>query len=224
MSILARPPIATFLLAATPPDRLMPMSHAAPLSELVSARRAELKLSLRDVWSNGGPAVATLRNIESGKAISFRGETLDKLDQALQWPPGTARQAAGVTPATVATDGPKAHPSPGHPPSYLRLVPEELSDLITWTNHIGTVLKAVTSRSERSLTVDELERLITAHHEQNVWVSVLAGEWFDDLIERDKGDKTRELMRNVLRQVPVEPGAPYEDVRRERRRALGVDR
>ena len=60
------------------------------LAEAVKNARYELRLRQEDVEARGGPSVATLRNIESGKIQAPRPRTLRALDDSLRWVPGTA--------------------------------------------------------------------------------------------------------------------------------------
>lgn len=60
------------------------------LGMYVSSRRNELGLTQAAVQANGGPSVATQRQIESGANDGYRGGILSRLEQALGWRAGSA--------------------------------------------------------------------------------------------------------------------------------------
>lgn len=62
----------------------------AQLGRAVRDRRTELRMTQDDVAAAGGPSDVTVRKIESGKVSRINVATLSKLDEALQWAPGTA--------------------------------------------------------------------------------------------------------------------------------------
>lgn len=66
--------------------------EVAVLAAMVRSRRAELGLTRRGCAAAGGPPTATLTAVEHGHLHPTDG-TLDQLDAALRWPPGTARAA-----------------------------------------------------------------------------------------------------------------------------------
>ncbi|MCT1885775.1 helix-turn-helix domain-containing protein [Dietzia cinnamea] len=61
------------------------------LGEHVAARRLALGLSYTQVHQQGGPSDTRTRAIENGTGPALRSSTLDKLDTALRWAPGSAR-------------------------------------------------------------------------------------------------------------------------------------
>lgn len=63
---------------------------AESLARNVRQRRYELRMTQEIVQDNGGPSIATLRTIETGKTPSLRTSTGKRLDKALGWPDGTA--------------------------------------------------------------------------------------------------------------------------------------
>lgn len=76
---------------------------AADLAAAVKARRHELGLAVNGLLGRGGPSHQTVHNIERGVERNFNGLTYSKLDRALGWVPGSARQLLDHgTPATIA--------------------------------------------------------------------------------------------------------------------------
>lgn len=63
---------------------------AESLAQNVRQRRHELRMTQETVQDNGGPSVATLRTVETGRTPSLRNSTGKRLDKALGWPDGTA--------------------------------------------------------------------------------------------------------------------------------------
>lgn len=61
-----------------------------PLARAVRSRRLELGLRQADLAGRGGPALATVGLIESGRERSPRPLTLGGLDRALDWKSGSA--------------------------------------------------------------------------------------------------------------------------------------
>lgn len=62
----------------------------ARLGRAVHHRRTALGMTQDDVKGAGGPSDVTVRNIENGSLSRINAATLGKLDNALQWEPGTA--------------------------------------------------------------------------------------------------------------------------------------
>lgn len=60
-------------------------------ADVVHRRRRELGLSLASVAAANGPSEPTMVRIESGQSPPLRNPTLAKLDVALKWPAGSAR-------------------------------------------------------------------------------------------------------------------------------------
>lgn len=60
------------------------------LGRVVAARRSDLKLSQDAVRSLGGPSDVVQSRIENNEQPRPRGDTLYKIDAALQWQPGSA--------------------------------------------------------------------------------------------------------------------------------------
>lgn len=88
---------------------------------LVTTRRRELSLSLIALRNAGGPVPATTSKIERGLEPKPALATFNRLDQALQWVPGSAARAwNGGTPTPVEairsersiTAGPTIHRGP----------------------------------------------------------------------------------------------------------------
>ncbi|ALG06819.1 hypothetical protein [Kibdelosporangium phytohabitans] len=63
---------------------------AESLARYVRQRRYDLRITQQAIEDNGGPSVATMRTIETGKSASLRSSTGKRLDKALSWPEGTA--------------------------------------------------------------------------------------------------------------------------------------
>lgn len=60
-------------------------------ADVINRRRRELGLSLASVAAANGPSEPTMVRIESGQSPPLRNPTLAKLDVALKWPAGSAR-------------------------------------------------------------------------------------------------------------------------------------
>ena len=67
-------------------------TNADRLAERVRARRAQLDMSQLDVWQAGGPSNTTLTEIENGRLENLTRTTARRLDQGLEWEPGSARR------------------------------------------------------------------------------------------------------------------------------------
>lgn len=67
------------------------------LAAAVSERRIQLHLSQEGVAHAGGPSAKTIYAIEQGTEAEFRPSTLRRLDQALQWRPGTSERILAGT-------------------------------------------------------------------------------------------------------------------------------
>ncbi|MBJ7322829.1 MAG: helix-turn-helix domain-containing protein [Rhodococcus sp.] len=81
------------------------MSDGQYLADVVHKRRKELGLSLAAVVERGGPSEPTMVRIESGRTPPLRAPTFRKLDQALNWQPGSAMSVyAGGEPLNEAGD------------------------------------------------------------------------------------------------------------------------
>lgn len=78
------------------------------LATAVRARRTALGLAQGDLSSRGGPGVVTVGKIEQGKIQQPQPSTLERLDRALRWQPGSA---AGV----LAGQQPQELPANGQP-------------------------------------------------------------------------------------------------------------
>lgn len=76
--------------------------EVAVLAAMVRTRRDELRLTRRGCTEAGGPPVATLRAIEQGHLARPAGDVLTQLDEALRWPPGTARTALCAPPHSTS--------------------------------------------------------------------------------------------------------------------------
>jgi hypothetical protein len=59
------------------------------LATYVTRRREALGKTQAAVAADGGPSVATLRQIEDGERANYRGGILVRLEQALLWKPGS---------------------------------------------------------------------------------------------------------------------------------------
>jgi hypothetical protein len=62
----------------------------AALAQAVSDRRTQLRLSQEDIGRAGGPSDVVVSRIEHNSEPRPRGDTLHKLDEPLQWQPGSA--------------------------------------------------------------------------------------------------------------------------------------
>lgn len=78
------------------------------LGEAIRGRRHTLGLTQRDVVAAGGPALSTLRQIESAKSPGgLSHSTTFALDRALRWAPGSADAmlTGGSEPQPLDTEG-----------------------------------------------------------------------------------------------------------------------
>lgn len=107
---------------------------AEDLARYVRDRRAALEMSQADIAAVGGPSTETMRLVENARRPTYGNATLNRLDKALNWEPGSARRAllAGQPPI------PRRVPRPAHDSDQLAL-------------HIGrTVLALIANAKERS--------------------------------------------------------------------------
>ncbi|WP_157172745.1 helix-turn-helix domain-containing protein [Nocardia exalbida] len=65
------------------------------LAARVRARRREMKWTQADVAGNGGPPAKVISEIERSRNPRPSAEVLDRLDAALDWPPGTSATILG---------------------------------------------------------------------------------------------------------------------------------
>lgn len=65
----------------------------ARFGEIVERRRSELGINQADMPNHGGPSDLTIRKLERGRTLRPNAVTLAKLDTALRWVPGSAREA-----------------------------------------------------------------------------------------------------------------------------------
>ncbi|WP_254661224.1 helix-turn-helix domain-containing protein [Gordonia sp. UCD-TK1] len=81
------------------------MANNQRFGRLVEARRRELGMSQSAVREAGGPSSLTVRRLEHGEITQPDFVTFGKLDQALQWVPGSAGRAfQGGEPTPIAGD------------------------------------------------------------------------------------------------------------------------
>ncbi|AZI65522.1 MULTISPECIES: hypothetical protein [Rhodococcus] len=75
--------------------------------DIVAKRRSALGLNRKQVQQNGGPSDTKLAAIESGDSDArMHSSTLEKLDTALQWVPGSASRAlSGGEPTPLSSQG-----------------------------------------------------------------------------------------------------------------------
>lgn len=71
------------------------------LADAVIRRRTELGMTQQDVQAAGGPATATVRNIEGAHQTSYRGVILSRLEKALGWRPGSVEAILASGEATL---------------------------------------------------------------------------------------------------------------------------
>jgi transcriptional regulator with XRE-family HTH domain len=67
-----------------------PAGNCLRLAAAIRKRRTDLGLTQLDIHHAGGPSNSTLTALESGAQQSINNPTLNKLDTALSWTPGTA--------------------------------------------------------------------------------------------------------------------------------------
>lgn len=94
----------------TKPHRVRGVANNQRFGRLVEARRRELGMSQSAVREAGGPSALTVRRLEHGDIAQPDFVTFGKLDQALQWMPGSAGRAfQGGEPTPISEDdGPTA--------------------------------------------------------------------------------------------------------------------
>lgn len=76
------------------------------LANAVIERRTQLGLTQQDVQAAGGPATATLRNIEGAHNTTYRKVILSRLEKALGWKSGSVRAILAGGEATVDQQSP----------------------------------------------------------------------------------------------------------------------
>ena len=99
-------------------------------AEQVVRRRGHLGMTQEDVRAAGGPATATVRQIESGRPQAYQSTIKRKLENALKWPHGyyddlLARREHPDPDSLAANELGNAHEQP-HDHSRDRATPEEI--------------------------------------------------------------------------------------------------
>lgn len=89
------------------PSRAVTDDNWHRLADKVIERRTQLDMTQQDVQAAGGPATATLRNIEGAHQTSYRRAILARLERALGWAPGSVNSIlAGGDPTPATSDNP----------------------------------------------------------------------------------------------------------------------
>ena len=103
------------------------MANTQRFGRLVEARRRELGMSQSAVREAGGPSALTVRRLEHGDIAQPDFVTFGKLDQALQWIPGSAGRAfQGGEPTPISEDdGPTATAAAREEVAYHRVRPAQ---------------------------------------------------------------------------------------------------
>lgn len=87
------------------------------LGHYVRERRLHLRLTQHDVAAAGGPSIATIRNIEAATHDSYRGRTLNQLEDVLGWERGSVDAILnGGEPRLKTEPQPAASAPPPAPP------------------------------------------------------------------------------------------------------------
>lgn len=151
------------------------------LGELVAARRLALGLSYTEVHNQGGPSDTRTRAIENGTGPALRSSTLDKLDVALRWEPGSAR-------AILRGGDPVPVPTPTTKHSVPRMALAEGG--FTVSNH--EIAQMVASLRELDRQFQSANNAVLADPElhgayvrHTSVVSTIVGHWVTSLLERN---------------------------------------
>lgn len=183
------------------------------LGDYVLSRRRGLGLTRDQVRAAGGPSDTRLASIEEGLGPAPTPSTLQKLDAALQWTPGSAAAIQrGGTPTELASG---REPATLIGVSQVAVAADELADLISATDRLESEIRSQHRTSEVDGAVANLRRAVSA----------LAGRWATDLLERNAGtagviSPVIELAMGHLLDAPVDDTPEPERTERLYRRWL----
>lgn len=173
------------------------VAGAQRLAETVKARRNRLGLTQDGLHTRGGPSMARLRTIESGRPARYQPRTLRSLDTVLDWDIGTSAAIAIGDPSICNYDGDLA-----------ALLWESVNQQGTRIRHsswsgedIPTTLSDALEPSGGVWDLERMERYIEANRrqfnrDQYLLAKAMLTEWRVDR-ERQQQDR-RERIRSIL--------------------------
>ncbi|MEW1938426.1 hypothetical protein AB0331_13790 [Dietzia maris] len=198
------------------------------LGEYVAARRLALGLSYAQVHQQGGPSDTRTRAIENGTGPALRSSTLDKLDLALRWAPGSARAVLNgdepvPAPAPTKNDVPRMSLDEGEFTVSNNEIAQMVASLRELDRQFQSANNAVLADPElhgayvRHTSVVStivghwvtglLERNVHADHSLPPILELALGPYLDAEMIHDRSDADEQLYRRWLagRDVPISP-------------------
>lgn len=198
------------------------------LGEYVAARRLALGLSYAQVHQQGGPSDTRTRAIENGTGPALRSSTLDKLDLALRWVPGSARAVLNgdepvPAPAPAKNDVPRMSLDEGEFTVSNNEIAQMVASLRELDRQFQSANNAVLADPElhgayvRHTSVVStivghwvtglLERNVHADHSLPPILELALGPYLDAEMIHDRSDADEQLYRRWLagRDVPISP-------------------
>lgn len=149
------------------------------LGELVAARRLSLGLTYAQIQQRGGPSDTRTRAIENGTGPALRSSTLDKLDVALRWEPGSARTVFAGGDPTPAADPAKSAPRMSLDDGGFTVSNHEVAQMVASLRELDRQFQ-----SAKNAVVADPE-LHGAYLRHTGVVSTLVGHWVTGLLERN---------------------------------------
>jgi transcriptional regulator with XRE-family HTH domain len=186
------------------------------LGAIVAARRQLLGMTRDQVREAGGPSDTRLASIEDGAGPKPSASTLAKLDNALEWVPGSAaRTLSGGDPTAL-------NPAPGVDSTRLGVGPDEVAipialliDLITHGRAVNAALKQANGAAVPLSSIDKPTARL------NAAVSRLSRIAIIDVYERNGGPGRQ--IPNMLElafadqvDVPIDPKTMDRDEQEDR--------
>ncbi|CAM3063786.1 helix-turn-helix transcriptional regulator [Skermania piniformis] len=173
------------------------------LGKAVKARRTRQGWTQTQVAEAGGPSHATLVKLENGNLPKLTPAVLAKLDQGLNWAPGSAVAImSGGEPTPLETSRRAVVAGPQHIP----LPVEELTNLIKLSKVVDTGL-AEADADARAVRL--------ARRAMRDFLSRIVGRYATELLERNGGPDTQlpaiiELSFGELLDQPLDPDNALE--------------
>lgn len=192
-----------------------PTEHPEWFATCVSTRRKQRNLSIDALHTAGGPTKPVVVLAENGKLTNPRPSTLAKFDAGLRWKPGSAAEVFWQGGSPIALGRSTYKPGSGD----VSLGIDRVSKLLAVQQkaheqfgHSGEFESNVESRRDFLRQLDDA-------------VSLVAGVWVTDVLERNYGQDPRAISSTIteLLELPIEPDDPEYDEKLYRRWLFGKD-
>ena len=150
------------------------------LGEFVAARRRSLGLSYLEVQQQGGPSDTRTRAIENGTGPELRSSTLQKLDVALRWAPGSARSIlSGGSPVPRPPVDSPVQPRASLVEGDFVVSNSEIAEMVASLRELDRQFQ---SANNAVIADPELHNAYVRHTSV---VSTIVGHWVTSLLERN---------------------------------------